>query len=43
MQQRSLQNSSLSTISLPDFVAAEGGGVVRIAELPSQGYLCLRP
>ena len=28
---------------LPDFVAAEKGGVVRIAELQSQGYLYLRP
>jgi intracellular sulfur oxidation DsrE/DsrF family protein len=28
---------------LPGFVAAEQGGVVRIAELQSQGYLYLRP
>lgn len=28
---------------LPDFVAAEEGGVVRIAALQSQGYLYLRP
>lgn len=28
---------------LPGFVAAERGGVVRIAELQSQGYLYLRP
>ncbi|MBX9647807.1 MAG: DsrE family protein [Xanthobacteraceae bacterium] len=28
---------------LPGFVAAETGGVVRIAELQSQGYLYLRP
>lgn len=28
---------------LPGFVAAEQGGVVRIAELQSQGYLFLRP
>ena len=28
---------------LPGFVAAEKGGVVRIAELQSQGYLYLRP
>jgi intracellular sulfur oxidation DsrE/DsrF family protein len=28
---------------LPGFVAAEEGGVVRIAELQSQGYLYLRP
>jgi len=28
---------------LPRFIAAETGGVVRIAELQSQGYLYLRP
>ncbi|MEO8317596.1 MAG: DsrE family protein [Bradyrhizobium sp.] len=28
---------------LPGFIAAERGGVVRIAELQSQGYLYLRP
>jgi intracellular sulfur oxidation DsrE/DsrF family protein len=28
---------------LPGFVAADHGGVVRIAELQSQGYLYLRP
>ncbi|MFO1110256.1 MAG: DsrE family protein [Bradyrhizobium sp.] len=28
---------------LPGFVAAEKGGVVRIAELQSQGYLYMRP
>ena len=28
---------------LPGFVAADQGGVVRIAELQSQGYLYLRP
>jgi hypothetical protein len=28
---------------LPGFVTAEKGGVVRIAELQSQGYLYLRP
>ena len=28
---------------LPGFVAAEEGGVVRIAELQSQGYIYLRP
>ncbi|KRR19206.1 hypothetical protein CQ14_28095 [Bradyrhizobium lablabi] len=28
---------------LPGFMAAERGGVVRIAELQSQGYLYLRP
>ena len=28
---------------LAGFVAAEKGGVVRIAELQSQGYLYLRP
>lgn len=28
---------------LPGFVVAEGGGVVRIAELQSQGYVYLKP
>ena len=28
---------------LPGFVNADKGGVVRIAELQSQGYLYLRP
>jgi uncharacterized protein len=28
---------------LPGFVAADEGGVVRIAELQSQGYVYLRP
>jgi intracellular sulfur oxidation DsrE/DsrF family protein len=28
---------------LPGFVTAEQGGVVRIAELQSQGYVYLRP
>jgi intracellular sulfur oxidation DsrE/DsrF family protein len=28
---------------LPGFIALEKGGVVRIAELQSQGYLYLRP
>jgi intracellular sulfur oxidation DsrE/DsrF family protein len=28
---------------LPGFVSADRGGVVRIAELQSQGYLYLRP
>lgn len=28
---------------LPGFVSADQGGVVRIAELQSQGYLYLRP
>jgi intracellular sulfur oxidation DsrE/DsrF family protein len=28
---------------LPGFVSADKGGVVRIAELQSQGYLYLRP
>ena len=28
---------------LPGFVAVDQGGVVRIAELQSQGYLYLRP
>ncbi len=36
------QNITLKDL-LPGFVAAEKGGVVRIAELQSQGYLYLRP
>lgn len=36
------QNVALKDL-LPGFVAAETGGVVRIAELQSQGYLYLRP
>ena len=36
------QNVTLMDL-LPGFVAAERGGVVRIAELQSQGYLYLRP
>lgn len=36
------QNVGLKDL-LPGFVAAEKGGVVRIAELQSQGYLYLRP
>ena len=36
------QNVSLKDL-LPGFVAADRGGVVRIAELQSQGYLYLRP
>jgi uncharacterized protein len=28
---------------LPSFVTVEKGGVVRVAELQSQGYLYLRP
>ena len=36
------QNVALKDL-LPGFVVAERGGVVRIAELQSQGYLCLRP
>ena len=36
------QNVALKDL-LPGFVAAERGGVVRIAELQSQGYLYLRP
>jgi uncharacterized protein len=36
------QNVELKEL-LPGFVAAERGGVVRIAELQSQGYLYLRP
>jgi uncharacterized protein len=36
------QNVSLKDL-LPGFVSADKGGVVRIAELQSQGYLYLRP
>ena len=36
------QNVTLTDL-LPGFVAAEQGGVVRLAELQSQGYLYLRP
>lgn len=36
------QNIGLKDL-LPGFVAAERGGVVRLAELQSQGYLYLRP
>lgn len=36
------QNITLKEL-LPGFVAAEKGGVVRLAELQSQGYLYLRP
>lgn len=36
------QNIGLSDL-LPGFVSAERGGVVRLAELQSQGYLYLRP
>ncbi|QPF93237.1 DsrE family protein [Bradyrhizobium commune] len=36
------QNVTLKDL-LPGFVSAEKGGVVRIAELQSQGYLYLRP
>lgn len=36
------QNVTLKDL-LPGFVAAERGGVVRIAELQSQGYLYIRP
>ncbi|WKA30109.1 DsrE family protein [Bradyrhizobium roseum] len=36
------QNVTLREL-LPGFVAAEHGGVVRIAELQSQGYLYIRP
>ncbi|MBR0814201.1 DsrE family protein [Bradyrhizobium diazoefficiens] len=37
-----VQNVTLTDL-LPGFVSAEQGGVVRIAELQSQGYLYLRP
>ena len=36
------QNVSLKEL-LPGFVVADKGGVVRLAELQSQGYLYLRP
>ena len=36
------QNVTLKDL-LPGFIPAERGGVVRIAELQSQGYLYLRP
>jgi intracellular sulfur oxidation DsrE/DsrF family protein len=36
------QNVTLTDL-LPGFVSADQGGVVRIAELQSQGYLYLRP
>jgi uncharacterized protein len=36
------QNVTLKDL-LPGFIVAERGGVVRIAELQSQGYLYLRP
>jgi intracellular sulfur oxidation DsrE/DsrF family protein len=36
------QNVTLSDL-LPGFASAEKGGVVRLAELQSQGYLYLRP
>jgi intracellular sulfur oxidation DsrE/DsrF family protein len=36
------QNITLQDL-LPGFVSADKGGVVRIAELQSQGYLYLRP
>ncbi|MET3912403.1 intracellular sulfur oxidation DsrE/DsrF family protein [Bradyrhizobium sp. S3.3.6] len=36
------QNITLPDL-LPGFVSAEKGGVVRLAELQSQGYLYLRP
>ena len=36
------QNISLNAL-LPGFISADRGGVVRLAELQSQGYLYLRP
>jgi intracellular sulfur oxidation DsrE/DsrF family protein len=36
------QHVTLSDL-LPGFVEAEKGGVVRIAELQSQGYFYIRP
>ena len=37
------QNITLADLLPRDFVSADKGGVVRIAELQSQGYLYLRP
>jgi uncharacterized protein len=37
-----VQNITLADL-VPGFVAAEKGGVVRLAELQAQGYLYLRP
>lgn len=37
-----VQNVTLKDL-LPGFIAAEQGGVVRLAELQSQGYVYLRP
>jgi hypothetical protein len=28
---------------LPGFISADGGGVVRLAELQAQGYVYIRP
>jgi uncharacterized protein len=36
------QNVALKDL-LPGFISADRGGVVRIAELQSRGYLYLRP
>jgi intracellular sulfur oxidation DsrE/DsrF family protein len=36
------QNVTLKDL-LPGFISADKGGVVRLAELQSQGYLYLRP
>jgi hypothetical protein len=36
------QNVTLKDL-LPGFISAEKGGVVRLAELQSQGYIYLRP
>ena len=36
------QNVTLKDL-LPGFITADKGGVVRLAELQSQGYLYLRP
>jgi uncharacterized protein len=36
------QNIGLKDL-LPGFISADKGGVVRLAELQSQGYLYLRP
>jgi intracellular sulfur oxidation DsrE/DsrF family protein len=41
---RTMQASKITLADLlPGFVAAEQGGVVRIAELQSEGYVYLRP
>ncbi|MCC8955658.1 DsrE family protein [Bradyrhizobium sp. Pear77] len=38
-----MKSQNITADLLPGFVAAERGGMVRLAELQSQGYLYLRP